>query len=237
MSASANTTLALLPPSSRVTRFTWSAQPAMICLPTSVEPVKQTLRTSGCVTNRSPDDRALAGQHGEHALGQAGLERELADPHRGQRRDLGRLQHDGVAGGQRRGEAPAGDRHREVPGHDHADHAERLAERHVEAAGHRDLATEQPLGGGGVVVEAVADVAGLPAGVADGVAGVLDLEPRQLLDVRVDDGGEATAAAGPARRAPRPARRRRPRGRARSRRRPPRPTPTARRGAPLRSPG
>ena len=54
MSASAKTTLALLPPSSSVTRFTWSAQPAMICLPTSVEPVKQTLRTSGWVTNRWP---------------------------------------------------------------------------------------------------------------------------------------------------------------------------------------
>ena len=61
MSASANTMLALLPPSSRVTRFTWSAQPAMIRLPTSVEPVKQTLRTSGCVTNRSPTIDPLPG--------------------------------------------------------------------------------------------------------------------------------------------------------------------------------
>ncbi len=46
--------LALLPPSSSVTRFTWSAQPAITCLPTSVEPVKQTLRTLGWVTNRRP---------------------------------------------------------------------------------------------------------------------------------------------------------------------------------------
>ena len=46
--------LALFPPSSRVTRFTWSAAPAMICLPTAVEPVKQTLRTSGWVTKRLP---------------------------------------------------------------------------------------------------------------------------------------------------------------------------------------
>ncbi len=61
MSASANTMLALLPPSSRVTRFTWSAQPAMIRLPTSVEPVKQTLRTRGCVTNRSPTTEPLPG--------------------------------------------------------------------------------------------------------------------------------------------------------------------------------
>ena len=44
-SASAKTMLALLPPSSRVTRFTCSAARAMIRVPTSVEPVKQTLRT------------------------------------------------------------------------------------------------------------------------------------------------------------------------------------------------
>ena len=33
----------------------------MICLPTSVEPVKQTLRTSGWVTNRSPTTDPLPG--------------------------------------------------------------------------------------------------------------------------------------------------------------------------------
>ncbi len=53
--------LALLPPSSRVTRFTWSAQPAMIRLPTSVDPVKQTLRTAGWVTKRSPTIDPLPG--------------------------------------------------------------------------------------------------------------------------------------------------------------------------------
>ncbi len=53
-SASAKTTLALLPPSSSVHRFTCSAQPAMICFPTAVDPVNATLRTSGCVTKRCP---------------------------------------------------------------------------------------------------------------------------------------------------------------------------------------
>ena len=53
-SASANTMFADLPPSSRVTRLTWSAAPRMIRCPTAVEPVKQILRTNGCVTNRSP---------------------------------------------------------------------------------------------------------------------------------------------------------------------------------------
>ena len=53
-SASANTMLALLPPSSRVTRFTCSAHPAMMRLPTAVDPVKATLRTVGCSTSRQP---------------------------------------------------------------------------------------------------------------------------------------------------------------------------------------
>ena len=163
----------------------------MICLPTSVEPVKQTLRTSGWVTNRSPTTEPLPGITVKHALGQPGLERQLAEPDRGQRRQLGRLEDDGVAGGQRGREAPAGDRHREVPGHDDADDAERLVEGDVDAAGHRDLPAEQPLGRAGVVVEAVADVARLPARVAPGVAGVAHLELGELLDVRVDDGGEA----------------------------------------------
>ncbi len=44
-----------------MTRFTWSAQPAMIALPTSVEPVKQTLRTSGWVTKRWPTIEPLPG--------------------------------------------------------------------------------------------------------------------------------------------------------------------------------
>ena len=61
MSVSAKTMFADLPPSSRVTRFTWSAQPAMIRLPTSVDPVKTTLRTAGWVTKRSPTTDPLPG--------------------------------------------------------------------------------------------------------------------------------------------------------------------------------
>ena len=53
-SASANTMLALLPPSSSVSRFTCCAQPAMTWLPTSVDPVKTILRTAGWSTRRWP---------------------------------------------------------------------------------------------------------------------------------------------------------------------------------------
>ena len=54
-------------------------------------------------------------------------------------------------------------------------------------------------GAAGVVVQHVADVAGLPAGVADGVAGAAHLQLRQLVDVGVDDGGEAAQQPGPVR--------------------------------------
>ena len=53
-SASSKITLALLPPSSRVTGFTPRAQPSATRMPTSVEPVNTTFATSGCVTNLSP---------------------------------------------------------------------------------------------------------------------------------------------------------------------------------------
>ena len=61
----------------------------------------------------------------------------------------------------------------------------------VDAAGDRDLPAEQALRRGAVVGQHVADVAGLPARVADGVAGVGHLELGQLLEVRVDRVGEA----------------------------------------------
>ncbi len=53
-SASAYTTLADFPPSSRVTRLIVSAAPAAIERPTSVEPVNAILATSGCSTRRCP---------------------------------------------------------------------------------------------------------------------------------------------------------------------------------------
>ena len=218
-SASAKTMLALLPPSSRVTRFTWSAQPAMIRLPTSVEPVKQTLRTSGWVTNRSPTTEPLPGSTVSTSSGRPASSASSPSRMRGQRGQLGRLEHDGVAGGQRRREAPAGDRHREVPRHDDADDAERLVEGDVDAAGDRDLPAEQPLRRRGVVVEAVADVAGLPAGVAPGVAGVARPRarpaPRRARRPRRRTG----AAAWPARPGAIARQDGTPRGRARSRRR------------------
>ena len=103
-----------LPPSSSVTRL--SARPALapISLPTSVEPVNAILSTPGWSTSAAPVSpspvRTLT-----HARRDPGLEHQLAEPQRGQRRLLGRLEHDRAAGGERRGELPGRHQQREVP--------------------------------------------------------------------------------------------------------------------------
>src|SRR6202020_3276663 len=53
-SASANTMLGDLPPSSSVTRLIVCAAPAAIERPTSVDPVNAILATPGCSTSRAP---------------------------------------------------------------------------------------------------------------------------------------------------------------------------------------
>ena len=60
-SASAKTMFADLPPSSRVTRLTWSAACRRMCVPTSVDPVNTILRTCSWVTSRSPTTEPLPG--------------------------------------------------------------------------------------------------------------------------------------------------------------------------------
>ena len=137
-SASANTTLADLPPSSRVTRLIVAAAPSAIPRPTSVEPVKAIFATSGCSTSRRPQTlpgpattlRTPSGRPASSAIrssssavsgvSSAGFSTTVL-PAASAGRDL-----------------PRGDQQREVPGHDQADHPERLAERHVDAAGDRD---------------------------------------------------------------------------------------------------
>ena len=61
---------------------------------------------------------------------QPALAQHLGHQHRGQRRDLARLEHHGVAGRQRRDAVSERVGERVVPGADHADHAERAAAHH-----------------------------------------------------------------------------------------------------------
>ena len=100
-------------------------------------------------------------------------------------------------------ELPGGDRQREVPGRDQADHAERLAEGEVDAAGDRDRVAEQPLGRARVVAEDVGDHADLAAGVGDRLADVARLERGQVLGAARDRAATG-ASAGASRRRDRP---------------------------------
>ncbi|GAA3241071.1 hypothetical protein GCM10020256_63680 [Streptomyces thermocoprophilus] len=153
-------------------------------------PREDDLGDAGVFHEGVPGDGAVTGQHLEEAFGQASGEGEFGEAQRGERGGLGGFQDHRVAGGECGRGAPGGDRHGEVPRGDDADHAERFEDRHVEAAGYGDLAAGQAFHSPGGVVEQVADVAGLPAGVADGVPGLADLQPGQFLQVAVDGGGE-----------------------------------------------
>ena len=145
-SASAKMTLADLPPSSSVTRLIVAAAPSAIPRPTSVDPVKAILATSGCSTSRFPTTRARSGDDIQDAFGNPGLDCDLLELDCGERGQARRLQHDGVPGGERRGDLPGGDRQREVPRDDQADDPERLAEGHVDSSRDRDGLAGQPLG-------------------------------------------------------------------------------------------
>ena len=97
-----------LPPSSMPTRFTVRAAFSIRSLPTSVEPVKVIMRTSGLAVMVVRRPARVAGRHHvEDALGNAGALGKLGQRQRRQRRVLGGLHHDGAAGGER-GRPPCG---------------------------------------------------------------------------------------------------------------------------------
>ena len=80
-----------------------------------------------------PDQRlagpAGAGDDVDDARRQVGLLADLREQQRGQRRGLGRLEHHGVAAGERGRDLPGQHQQREVPRDDLAGHAERRARR------------------------------------------------------------------------------------------------------------
>src|SRR6266567_3828475 len=137
------------------------------------------------------DDRTGPDDHIEHAFGKACVERELGEAHGSERSQLGGLEHDGVAAGERRAELPAREHERKVPGHDQAHDAERLAERHVHAARHRDRLAVMLLDGARIEVEDIGDHAHLPPRVTDRLADVGGLQSRKLLGMVLDTYGDA----------------------------------------------
>ena len=117
----------LLPPSSRVTGIRFWLAYCMISRPVVVSPVKAILRIRLDGGERLAGLDAEAVDDVEHARRQQVAD-QLHQQHDRGRGLLGRLEHDGVAGGERRGELPGGHQDREVPRDDLADDAERLVE-------------------------------------------------------------------------------------------------------------
>ena len=72
---------------------------------------------------------AETGDDIQHAFRHAGLHGEFAEEQRRERRLLGGLEDDGIAGGQRGSQFPRGHQQRKVPWDDLADHAQGLAHR------------------------------------------------------------------------------------------------------------
>ena len=126
MSASSNTITGALPPSSRCTRFSVSAAVRAMTLPVATSPVSDTIATSGWRDERVAGGLALAGHDVEHA-GREDVGGDLGEPQRAERRELRRLQHDGVARGERGAELPRRHVERVVPRRDRPDDAERVA--------------------------------------------------------------------------------------------------------------
>ncbi len=196
--ASSKTMLAALPPSSRVTFLSVPAIARAIALPTPVDPVKATLSTSGWLDERLPG-AARAGDDVDDAGRQVGLLADLGEEQRGQRRGLGRLEHDGVAARERRGDLPGQHQQREVPRDHLPGDAERL--RVGPEAGVLEL-----VGPAGVVEEVRRDDRDVDvARLLDRLAVVERLEDGELAAALLDDARDPVEVLGAlAARHPRP---------------------------------
>ena len=156
--------------------------------PVAVEPVKETFAIPGCAAMAAAGGGAEPGDDVHHPGREADLGDELGEAQAGQRRELGRLHHDGVAGREGRAELPPAEHQREVPRDDLADDADRPAEHVVQEPGvHGDDRALHLVGHAGEVAER----GGCPGDVEDGgvaerVAGVGGLQAGELVGVVLD---------------------------------------------------
>ncbi len=138
-SASSKTMNGALPPSSSETFFTLEAHCAISNFPTSVEPVKPSLRTIGADVSTRPisgASSALPVTIPSTPGGSPASSAEPGDSKRGQRCLLGRLQDHRAAGRQRGRSLSRHHRSREVPRRDPGGDADRLLRDDDPAIGH-----------------------------------------------------------------------------------------------------
>jgi hypothetical protein len=129
----------------------------------------------------------------EDALGDAGLDGQLGHADRRQRCQLGGLDDHGVAGRERRRGLPGGHEDREIPGHDGADDADRLADDQAQRVrpGRRDRVEDlvDCLGEPAIGFDGLGDVD--LAAVGDRLTGLEGVELGELLEVVLEELGEA----------------------------------------------
>ena len=145
-SASANTTLADLPPSSSVTRLIVSAARARDPAAYLGRAGERDLGHVGVLHQALAAHAAGAGHHVQHALGQPASEAIFSSSSAVSGVSSAGLSTTVLPAASAGPSFHAAIDEREVPGHDQPHHAERLAEGHVHAPGHRDRVAEQPLG-------------------------------------------------------------------------------------------
>ncbi len=102
--------------------------------PTAVEPVKEILRTSGCLHKRVAHLLARTGQDLQSARRQTRFGGQFAQPQGGQRGMAGGLQDHAISRRQRRRHFPGRDGKGKIPRHNRRHHAHRLAQGEIESA-------------------------------------------------------------------------------------------------------
>ncbi len=132
------------------------------------------------------DHRSRTDHDIQHPFGQTGLEGQFGEAKGGERGELGRLEHDCVAARESGPKLPAGEHEGEVPRHDQAHDAERLAKCHVHAARHGNRFAIVLLDRARVEVKDVADHTHLPSRIAYGLAHVGRFQAGQLFAMLLD---------------------------------------------------
>ena len=130
MSASGSTTTGHDAPSSSESFLTPAC--SVMRVPVAVDPVKEILSTRGSRDQRVAQLAAGAGEHRQHALGQAGVDEARGERQRGQRCGARRLEHHGVPGRQGRRDLVQHQQRRVVERRDGHDDPDRLAHREAD---------------------------------------------------------------------------------------------------------